>query len=115
MQSAMAASEKIFSVLDDDTIIKNEEKVKQLNKIKGEVEFKNVTFAYNEGENVLRDVSFKIANLSFQRSKWNVVFIEIDMVQMYVNLKPSQNRCKIQGIIVYQEVFYRKKGSVLIS
>ncbi|MBK8944207.1 MAG: ABC transporter ATP-binding protein [Ignavibacteriae bacterium] len=60
MQTAMAASERIFEVLDDKTIIENPENPKIINKFKGEVEFKNVTFAYNSDENVLKNVSFKI-------------------------------------------------------
>lgn len=60
MQTAMAASEKIFSVLDDNTIIENNPKIKNIGRLKGEVEFNNVTFAYNEGEDVLKNVSFKI-------------------------------------------------------
>lgn len=60
MQTAMAASERIFDVLDEDTMILNKKDPLTLNKLSGEVEFKNVTFAYNEGEDVLRDISFSI-------------------------------------------------------
>jgi ATP-binding cassette subfamily B protein len=60
MQTAMAASERIFEVLDDNTIIENKEKVQSLKNLRGEVEFSNVTFAYNNDEYVLRDVSFDI-------------------------------------------------------
>ncbi len=60
MQTAMAASERIFEVLDDQTIIPNPDNPKKLDNIKGSVQFKNVIFAYNEGENVLKNVSFDI-------------------------------------------------------
>lgn len=60
MQTAMAASERIFEVLDNNTIIENKENVQSISKLKGEVEFKNVSFAYNNDEYVLRDVSFNI-------------------------------------------------------
>ena len=60
MQTAMAASERIFEVLDDDTIIPNPAELKHIEKLKGEIEFENVTFAYKEGEDVLKNVSFKI-------------------------------------------------------
>ena len=60
MQTAMAASERIFEVLDNNTIIENKGTVHPIGKLKGEVEFKNVSFAYNKDEYVLRDVSFNI-------------------------------------------------------
>lgn len=60
MQTAMAASERIFEVLDNNTIIENKKNVQSIFKIKGEVEFKNVSFAYNKDEYVLKDVSFNI-------------------------------------------------------
>ncbi len=60
MQTAMAASERIFEVLDDNTIIPNPTEPKHIEKLKGEIEFENVTFAYKEGEDVLKNVSFKI-------------------------------------------------------
>jgi len=60
MQTAMAASERIFEVLDDNTIIHNQENTMTIGKLRGEVEFKNVWFAYNQDEYVLKDVSFSI-------------------------------------------------------
>ncbi len=60
LQTAMASSERIFKLLDDNTIIKDPEVPKTVESIKGEVEFKNVWFAYNPEEYVLRNVSFKI-------------------------------------------------------
>lgn len=60
LQTAMASSERIFKLLDDKTFVKNPDKPIILNNIKGEIEFKNVWFAYNPEEYVLKDVSFKI-------------------------------------------------------
>ncbi|WP_406242104.1 ABC transporter ATP-binding protein [Tissierella carlieri] len=60
LQSAIASSERIFTILDDNTIIENPINPFIPNNIKGKIEFKNVWFAY-EGENwVLKDVSFII-------------------------------------------------------
>ncbi len=60
LQMGMVASERVFNVLENPDVtahnsdgIKNEE-------ISGEVEFKNVWFAYNDEEYVLKDISFKI-------------------------------------------------------
>lgn len=60
LQSAMASSERIFALLDNTDKIPEPEKPVFLNTVKGEIEFKNVWFAYNEKDWVLRDVSFKI-------------------------------------------------------
>lgn len=60
LQTAMAASERIFILLDDKTIIENPLNPKSISNFKGQVEFKDVTFAYNNGDNVLKNVSFKI-------------------------------------------------------
>lgn len=60
LQSAMASAERIFSLLDNDNIIRNIEEPEKLGRALGDIEFKNVWFAYNDEEWVLKDVSFKI-------------------------------------------------------
>jgi ATP-binding cassette, subfamily B, multidrug efflux pump len=60
LQAAMASSERIFKLIDNDTTIKSAEAPVHLEKIRGEIEFKNVWFVYNPGEYVLKNVSFKI-------------------------------------------------------
>jgi ATP-binding cassette subfamily B multidrug efflux pump len=60
LQSAMAASERIFHLLDDQTILPLPPAAKAIGKVRGEVEFRNVWFAYNNEDYVLRDVSFHI-------------------------------------------------------
>lgn len=60
MQTAMASSERIFKLLDNQTIIKNPDHPVQLENVKGSIEFKNVWFAYNGDEYVLKDISFNI-------------------------------------------------------
>jgi ATP-binding cassette, subfamily B, multidrug efflux pump len=59
MQTAMASSERIFTLLDDETIIPDAAAPEAFDP-KADVEFKNVWFAYNEGDHVIRDVSFTI-------------------------------------------------------
>jgi ATP-binding cassette subfamily B protein len=60
MQTAMASSERIFKLLDNDTFIKNPDNPVPLGRIKGEVEFKDVWFAYKDEDYVLKNISFKI-------------------------------------------------------
>ncbi len=60
LQSSMASSERIFMLLDNDNSIKDPKEPKHIGRAKGEIEFKNVWFAYNDEDWVLKDVSFKI-------------------------------------------------------
>lgn len=60
LQSAFASAEKIFSILDMKPVVVDEDDAIELENVRGEIEFKNVWFAYVEGEWVLKDVSFKI-------------------------------------------------------
>lgn len=58
LQIAMASSERIFELVDSEPEPEGEGKV--LEHLRGEIEFKNVHFAYNDEEWVLRDVSFRV-------------------------------------------------------
>ena len=60
LQSAFASAEKIFTVLDMKPEVVDSPDAIELDEVKGEIEFKNVWFAYKEGEWVLKDVSFKV-------------------------------------------------------
>ncbi|SKB52531.1 ABC transporter ATP-binding protein [Daejeonella lutea] len=59
LQMGMVGAERIFSVLD--TQERTEDKGKQRpENLKGDIEFKNVWFAYNDENWVLRDISFHV-------------------------------------------------------
>lgn len=60
MQTAMASSERIFKLLDDATLIPEAETPVPVGSIRGEIEFRNVWFAYSNEDWVLKNVSFKI-------------------------------------------------------
>ncbi len=60
LQSAMASSERIFNLLDTEPEIVSPPQAKWSEPFQGRVEFKNVYFAYNEPDYVLKDVSFRI-------------------------------------------------------
>ncbi len=66
LQSAMAASERIFKLLDEPITISSDPTAIPLRDPRGEIEFRNVWFSYKSGEPkdedwVLRDVSFRVA------------------------------------------------------
>ena len=60
LQNAFASAEKIFTLMDEPNTIIEKDEPTVVDEIKGKIEFKNVWFAYDEEEYVLRDVSFVI-------------------------------------------------------
>jgi len=60
MQTAMASSERIFKLMDQHSVIPNPEHPINLKDVKGRIDFKNVFFAYNKDEYVLKNLSFEI-------------------------------------------------------
>lgn len=60
LQSAFASAEKIFTIMDMNPTVVDDEEAIELTDVKGKIEFKNVWFAYIENEWILKDVSFTI-------------------------------------------------------
>lgn len=60
MQAAMAAAERVFMLVDEEAAIVDKPGAQPLSKVVGDIEFRNVEFAYNPDEPVLRNISFKI-------------------------------------------------------
>jgi len=61
IQSAMVASERIFELLDTRPAVPEPQTSRAIGRLRGEVEFDRVWFAYKDDEWVLRDVSFRVA------------------------------------------------------
>lgn len=59
LQMGLVAAERVFNLLDKNDIIENNGTIKK-ETINGDVEFKNVNFAYNNIDYVLKDLNFKI-------------------------------------------------------
>lgn len=57
--TAVSYLERIFETIDEPVKVKDVPDAKPMPEIKGEVEFKNVCFAYDDGVPVLKNVSFK--------------------------------------------------------
>ena len=60
LQQSFAGAEKIFAILDMEPQVVDEADAIELDEIKGEIEFKDVWFAYKPGEWVLKGVSFHV-------------------------------------------------------
>ena len=59
LQMGMVSTERIFKILEDDSIIQDKGVV-SMDNINGMIEFKNVTFSYVKNEKVIDDISFKV-------------------------------------------------------
>lgn len=63
------SSSRIFGIINSSDFPKESFGKEHIEKVKGNFEFKNVTFAYKEGKDVLKDLSFKV------KSKETVAFV----------------------------------------
>ena len=61
LQSAMASSERIFKLLDEPVTIASPEKPVPIGRATGQIEFRNVWFAYKDDDWILKDVSFTVS------------------------------------------------------
>jgi ATP-binding cassette subfamily B protein len=52
--------ERVFEVLDTPVLVKDRENAVEMGDVKGDVEFKNVSFEYDESSKILKDMSFKV-------------------------------------------------------
>ncbi|MHB8061472.1 MAG: ABC transporter ATP-binding protein [Ruminiclostridium sp.] len=60
IQSALAGAERVFEILDEVEEIPDKKDIKEFNNPKGKVEFEKVSFSYNTGKPVLKNINFKV-------------------------------------------------------
>ncbi|HOK56937.1 MAG TPA: ABC transporter ATP-binding protein [bacterium] len=60
IQTAIASAERVFEIMEEEKEKEDEEGAIELKEIKGEVEFKNVWFAYEDEKYVLKNINFKV-------------------------------------------------------
>ncbi len=59
LQSALAASERVFEFLDEEELSDESGKTAELKNIRGDVEFRNVSFGYNPDKTIIHNFSAK--------------------------------------------------------
>jgi ATP-binding cassette, subfamily B, multidrug efflux pump len=59
--SAVAGAERVFDILDEEIEARDEKNALVLKEVQGKVEFKNVSFSYEEEGNTIRNVSFQVS------------------------------------------------------
>ncbi|HEX9829398.1 MAG TPA: ABC transporter ATP-binding protein [Bacteroidota bacterium] len=65
LQTAMASSERVFHLLDDNTTIAEPAQPVPLDKVRGEIEFRDVWFAYNVPSDGARSPEWVLKGISF--------------------------------------------------
>jgi ATP-binding cassette subfamily B protein len=60
IQSAVVSADRVFELLDQEESLEDYDSGMHVGRLKGEIEFNHVWFAYNDEDWVLKDVSFKI-------------------------------------------------------
>ena len=99
LQVALASAERVYELIDTRPIIKDAPDSKELGRVKGEVEFVNVSFAYVEDNYVLSGVNLKIPR------GWTVALVgesgsgKTTMVNMIPRFfDPAEGEILIDGI-----------------
>ena len=60
LQTAVAGAERVFEIMDQEPEPVDKPDAKELTNTRGEVEFRNVSFGYDPGKTILKDISLKI-------------------------------------------------------
>ncbi len=124
LQMGMVGAERIFTVLDTHEEEENTGTI-QSERIKGEIEFKNVWFAYTDDNWVLKDISFKvqpgqtlalvgatgagkssiinILNRFYQISKGQILVDGIDIREYELSFLRSQIATVIQDVFLFSD------------
>jgi ATP-binding cassette subfamily B multidrug efflux pump len=131
LQMGMVGADRIFKVLDTDEVAINTGKSKP-EKLSGEIEFKNVWFAYNDENWVLKDISFhvkpgktlalvgatgagksstiNILNRFYEISKGSVMIDGEDIRDYDVNFLRSRIATVIQDVFLFTDTIANNIG-----
>lgn len=61
LQTAMASSERIFKLLDDDNVLPEKQNPGKFDSVNGSIKFEKVTFSYDGTTDVLHGINFEVA------------------------------------------------------
>ncbi|MCK5242912.1 lipid A export permease/ATP-binding protein MsbA [bacterium] len=60
VQQALAAAQRVFELLDKESVIQDAKHVKHIKTVKSKIEFKNVDFAYQPEKTILKNIQFTV-------------------------------------------------------
>jgi len=75
LQTAMASSERLFQLLDDKTVLNIHPTLQSLDHVRGDIEFRNVWFAYNPPSDGAQSPEWVLKHISFSIKQGQTVAI----------------------------------------
>lgn len=117
LQMGLVASERVFKLLDRDEFIENTGRLKP-ERLKGKVEFKQVWFAYNQEEYVLKDVSFQILpgkTLAIVGSTGSGKTTVINLLNRFYEINKGQILIDDLDMKDYELLAYRSRIAVVLQ
>ncbi|NLJ80057.1 MAG: ABC transporter ATP-binding protein [Firmicutes bacterium] len=99
LQSALASAERVFEILDEKQEPADQPDAREIRALAGEISFENVSFSYEEGVEVLRDVSFRVpagSSLAIVGATGSGKTTIVNLLTRYYDLK--QGCIKIDGL-----------------
>ena len=94
LQMGMVSTERIFKILEDDSIIQDKGVI-SMDNINGMIEFKNVTFSYVKNEKVIDDISYKVGIILQDVFLFaDTIFNNIALYNDKISLKDVQSAAK---------------------
>ncbi len=118
LQMGMVASERVFKVLENTDVTKNEDAGIKNSTVKGEVEFNHVWFAYNDEAFVLKNISFNISHGETLAIVGHTGSGKTSIISLLNRLYPiNQGEIKIdnKNINNYDVDFLRSKIAVVLQ
>ncbi len=117
LQMGLVAAERVYNVLDDQSHIDDFGKIKDTS-VNGIVEFKNVDFAYDDENFVLKDVSFKIeagTTLAIVGSTGSGKTTIINLLGRYYNINGGEILVDGKNINKYELQFLRERLALVLQ
>lgn len=120
MQSSMASSERIFHLLDIEDELAEDIGTELIaeGELKGDIEFKNVWFAYNDEEWVLKNVSFQIKageTVAFVGATGSGKTTIINLLTRFYRIQKGEILIDGRRLETYDKGFIRKNMAMVLQ
>lgn len=117
LQMGMVSSERVFRVLDTDEHIEDSGNIES-GRIEGDIEFKNVWFAYKQDDYVLKDISFSVKNgetLALVGATGSGKTSIINLLSRFYEFEKGEVTVDGQSIKQYPKEFLRHNIAVVLQ